>query len=335
VDGEWVDLAGLIGAAEEHGHRVSARSLEEWRYRGLLPRASRRQGGRAVWLYPPVARRQLLRLLHWRQGTRSLDLIRVALWVDGFEVGLDGVRCSLAAFVDSWARALDREVGDTRDQSARIGALARRVAGKRGLGALPRKVRMSAAERERACGYGLALMLGAEEEIARRREDAVLLERMLGFRSGRGDGLAAVMPLDEDTLRMARLPSPERVHAVIAAAPAEELEYVRRILNAILVWLPLVMPVILAEYGAKAVALIDVAADVFEDPQPQYYAFAVLALLISLHAKAHAVEDLRAELANMSATTINREMLEMLPEAQRASAIRRLSPGPRENAGAS
>jgi hypothetical protein len=66
-------------------------------------------------------------------------------------------------------------------------------------------------------------------EIARRKDDAVLLERMLGFRSGRGGGLASVMPLDEDTLRLAGLrpPGPTAGHA--RRRGGDEFEFVRRL----------------------------------------------------------------------------------------------------------
>ena len=60
---DWIDAPGLIALAAEHGYKVSARSLELWRYRGLLPRGEQ-PTGRAAWLYPPVSKGQLLRLLH-------------------------------------------------------------------------------------------------------------------------------------------------------------------------------------------------------------------------------------------------------------------------------
>lgn len=320
--------ADLIAAAGEHGYEVSARSLELWRYRGLLPRGRRAPTGRAVWRYPPETESQLLRLLHWRERTRSLDLIRLALWVEGFAIDLDGVRTSLLAFVDSWARALARDLGGGQDISATIDRLARKAARMRGRRAIPRKVRMTADERTRACAYALAFMLGAEEEVARRSDDAILLERMLGLRSGRGGGMAGVMPLEENMLRLARLPSPDSLRALLQDAQPQEFELVRRIAQMIVVWLPLFLPVFLEQFGARAVALVDVAGQLFEDMRPEYYAFSVLALLVSLHAKAHAVEDLRGHLDQLTPAAINHELLGILPDAQRRDAIRTLAAHP-------
>ncbi|MGO9490379.1 MAG: hypothetical protein ACLQBB_15310 [Solirubrobacteraceae bacterium] len=313
---DWLQVRDLMELAERDGHSVSARSLELWRYRGLLPRGQRAPTGRAAWRYPPSSGPQLLRLLHWRERTRSLELIRIALWLDGFAIELDGVRDSLLALLEHWTRAIERELGDG-DITERIELLARKAAGKRGRAALPRKVRMSADERTRACAYALACMLGAEEEIERRRKDAVLLERMLGLRSGRGAAIASFMPLEERTLRMARPPSPEHLRRVLTDAPPEELELVRAALNLATTWAPLLLPALLEQFGARAVALVDVSVELLGNPPPEYKAFAVITLLVSLHARGHAVAELSAQLQQITAAEVDRELFELLPESRR------------------
>lgn len=206
---DWIDAASLIELAAKHDFKVRARSLELWRYRGLLPRGEQ-PTGRAAWLYPPVSKSQLLRLLHWREKTRSLDLILIALWIEGFKIDIADARASLRAFVDAWEREMTRELDGAGDVSTAIEVLARKFAGKRGKAALPRVARMTMDERIRACAYALAFAFNDEDEIARRKGDAVLLERMLGLRTGRGGGLATVMPLDEDTLRQRACVLPAR-----------------------------------------------------------------------------------------------------------------------------
>jgi hypothetical protein len=330
-DEGWVDAAGLIAAAAEAGHRVSARSLEQWRYRGLLPRG-RQPAGRAAWRYPPISRDQLLRLLHWRKKTRSLDLIVLALWVEGFEIDLEHARASLRAFVDSWEREMLRELEGASDVSAAIDALARKWAGKRGRAAMPRLARMTADERIRACAYALAFAFNADDEIERRKDDAPLLERMLGFRHGRGGGLAGVVPLDEDTLRLAGFRPPGELRDMLDSAANEEFEFVRRLLHALVVWIPLFIPQFMARYGEKARPLGEFVRELSADLPPEHYAFAATAMLASLHAKGHPADELRRQLAQLTQGTINVEMLGALPREERRVAFEQLPMKDRQEA---
>jgi hypothetical protein len=252
-------------------------------------------------------------LLYWRGKTRSLDLIGLALWVEGFEIGVATARASLRAFVDAWERELARELEGANDVSGAIDALARKFASKRGRAALPRLSRMTADERVRACAYALALAFNAEEEIERRKDDAHLLERMLGFRHGRGGGLAGVLPLDEDTLRLAGFRPPGELRAMLDSATNDEFEFVRRLLHAIVVWVPLFIPQLVAQFGEKARLVGELARKLFADLPPEYYAFAATAMLASLHARGHPADELRRQLVQATQATINLEMLSAHP----------------------
>jgi hypothetical protein len=317
----WIDAASLIALAVEDGHRVTARSLEQWRYRGLLPRG-KQPAGRAAWLYPPVSRNQLLRLLHWRGKTRSLDLIVLALWIEGFDIDIANARASLHAIVDVWERELTHELDGANDVSAAIDALARKFASKRGRAALPRVARMTADERRRACAYALAFAFNAEEEIERRKDDAPLLERMLGFRHGRGGGLASVVPLDEDTLRLAGLRPPGELRVILDSATDDEFEFVRRLLHAIVVWIPLFIPQLIAHFGEKARPIGELARKLFADLPPEHYAFTATAMLASLRSKGHSADELSRRLAQATQGTINLEMLGALPTEERSPAFK-------------
>lgn len=328
---DWTDAKGLIALAAEHGHELSARSLELWRYRGLLPRGKQPKG-RAAWIYPPMSNGQLLRLLHWREKTRSLDLILIALWIEGFQIDIDHVRVSLRASVDVWERDMTRELDGAGDVSSAIEALARKFAGKRGKAALPRIARMTADERIRACAYALAFAFNAEDEIERRKPDAFLFERMFGFRTGRDGGLATIMPLDEDTLRLAGLRPPDQLRIVIDSATDDEFEFVRRLLHVIVVWIPLLVPQFIERFGEKARPVGELARRLFDDLQPEFYAFATMGMIASLHAKEHSANELQTQLATVSPGAVNLELLTMLRKEERDPAFKKLSDEDRQEA---
>jgi hypothetical protein len=322
-DAGWVDAASLIVLAAENGHKVSARSLEQWRYRGLLPRG-KQPVGRTAWLYPPISKSQLLRLLYWRRKTRSLDLIGLALWIEGFEIDVATARASLCAFVDALERELTRELEGLSDVSSAIDALARKVASKRGRAALPRLSRMTVDERVRACGYALAFAFNADEEIQRRKDDAPLLERMLGLRHGRSGGLASVLPLDEDTLRLAGFRPPSELRAMLDSVTDDEFEFIRRLLHATVVWIPLFIPQFIERYGEKARPVGELARKLFADLPPEHYAFAATAMLASLHTKGHTADELRRQLSTVTPVAINLDLLATLEPEKRRHAFDQL-----------
>jgi hypothetical protein len=319
----WIDAKSLIAVASDRGYKVSARSLELWRYRGLLPRGEQ-PAGRAAWVYPPESEGQLLRLLHWREKTRSLDMILTALWVEGFRIEMANARVSLRAFVDAWERELTRALDGADDVSTAIEALARKLASKRGKAAFPRVARMSADERVRACAYALAFAFNAEEEIARRKGDAVLLERMLGFRSGRGGGLATALPLDEDTLRLAGLRPPGQLRAMLDSATDDEFEFVRRLLHAVVVWLPVLIPQFVEHFGQKARPVGELMRKLIEDLPPEHYAFAATGMLASLHANGRPADELRRQLGAITPEAINLDLIGTLPTEERRRAFAQL-----------
>jgi hypothetical protein len=322
---DWIEARRLIELAAEQGYTVSTRSLELWRYRRLLPRGEQ-PVGRAAWVYPPVSESQLLRLLHWRGKTRSLDLVLIALWVEGFQIDIVDTRNSLRAFVDAWEQEIARELDGAGDVSSAIEVLARKFAGKRGKGALPRIVRMTSDERIRACAYALAFAFNDEAEIARRKGDAVLFERMLGLRSGRGGGLASAIPIDEDSLRLAGLRPPGELRAMLDSATDDEFEFVRRLLHALVVWLPLLIPQFVQHFGEKARPVGDLMRRLFTDLPAEHYAFATIGMLASLNAKGHAADELRRRLSTVTPVAINLDLLATIEPEKRRRVFEQLPP---------
>jgi hypothetical protein len=322
---EPIDASALQAVAEAVGSSVTTRQLELWRYRGLLPRPSRQKGARARWLYPPGTDEQLLRLLHWRGQAPSLDLVRIGLWLDGFDIALEGVRASVASFVDGWFSMLDRErPARTDDEGATVDAIAGRFARMRGRAPVPHVVRMSLAERTRAYGYMVAVMFDMSDEVERRRADAVLLERMLGLRSGLGRGLAAVVGLEAVSEQLARLPAPELARRVIDEASDEEYEFVRHLLQVTTVWMPLLLPLLLDEAGVSARQFETLVRDAFSNIPPGFYPFLTCVFLVSLHAKRPGPTELRSHLSTLGSGAFGLELLKELPASARREVFNKL-----------
>jgi hypothetical protein len=326
---EWIDGGGLIRVAADHRYELTPRSLELWRYRGLLPRPQRQPKGRAVWLYPPGTDRQLLRLLYWRERARTLDAVRVALWVEGFPIKLDSVRQALGSLVDTASSTFQRELGSPKDRSATIEVLAKKLASMRGRAPYPRVVRMRSDERARAYGYMLALASGDQIELERRKEDAQLLERMIGLRSGHNDGLAHLSPLNTKIGRLLPHLSAEYIRAVVASAGEEEYELVRLLVRTLLLWLPMLLPLMRSSTGSKGIAIFDAAQELFRDAPAEVHEVITIGMLVSLQVKAPEPGAIRDLLAGMSLGTIDAEMLTLIPTETRNEAFKRMRPDQR------
>lgn len=321
----------LIEAAAAVGQEITARTLELWRYRGLLPRTERQAGGRGNWRYPPGTDRQLLRLLHWRQQTKNHDAICVALWIEGFPIEARRVRSALIGFVGSWERMIAAEIGKTphADDRAVIDALAAKFAAMRSRAPLPRVVRMTANERRRAYGYMLAVMFGNARQIERRREDRRFAERMIGLRSGQGGGLASVLQLDQDESVM-RLPSPADAREAISAVGARELAFVRQLVQFVAVWTPALAPAIVGDTGDRSHPVVRLM-DTLKDPQPGFLSLLAIAFVVSLHSKSVASEELEEHAASLSSPDVDLEVLRSLPSGTRRAAYERLPAKRRES----
>lgn len=293
-----LDSAALIDAAAAHNYKATPRSLELWRYRGLLPRPERQLGGRAVWLYPEGAEGQLLRLLYWRGRTRNLDEILIALWIEGFPIEMDRVREALIRFVERWEEMIKAELAGSSkgNDEAVIDALARKVARMRGKEGLPRLSRMRLEDRERACGYIVAAMFGMEDELAKREGDLPHLERLLGFRRGHGGGLSPMLGLKDSQGQVARIPTPEEARRSIEAAKPYELEFGRRVVQVFTMLLPALLPILFADQAVKAVAVVDFAKQAFAEPPPALFPFLITVFVVSIRAKEPALEELQEHL---------------------------------------
>jgi hypothetical protein len=160
-----------------------------------MPRPVRAEG-RGRWLYPPGSDRRLARLVTLRASIRSLELIRVVLWLDGFAVDAGEVREALAEAVRRLAEAV--EPGDGEGSVEGLAALA----ATRGR-ALLANGGMSREERTRAYALLIAAAFGEADEadeLAARGDDGPLLARLFG----EGGSAAGVIASGEGSARPCR-----------------------------------------------------------------------------------------------------------------------------------
>lgn len=319
MEPEWLDSQTFHAIASEHG--VTARSVELWRSRGLLPAPSRQPKGRAVWLYPPGTGRQLERLLHWRGKTRSLSLVAIALWIEGFPIGVERIRVALGKVTDQMANELDPS-GDTQTF---IEQQARKLAGARGKHALPRIVKMKSDERVRACAYLLAVALDAKDEIERRESDAVLVERMLGLRSGQHGGLANHEPFVDLVRSLRPIMAVGKVREALAAATDQQLELTRLTARMTSVWMPLLLPEMLAEHSAtEAGPLRKLAEQNFKEPAIEVCALQIIHQLLAMHERQPAPDELTQAIVALQSVTTDLALLSIFPADKRHEILSQL-----------
>lgn len=319
MEPEWLDSRTFREVAIEHG--VTARSLKLWRSRGLLPAPTRQPRGRAVWLYPPGTERQLERLLHWRGKTRSLNLVAIALWIEGFPIEVEHIRTALGKVTDQLASELDPS-GDTH---AFIEQQARKLAGARGKHAFPRIVKMKSDERVRACAYLLAVALDAKDEIEHRRGDAVLVERMLGLRSGQRGGLANHEPFIDIVRGLRPIMAVAKVREALTAATDQQLELTRLTARMTSVWMPLLLPEMLDEHPAtEAGPLRKLSEQNFKEPAIEACVLQVIHQLLAMHERQPQPDELTQAIAALQSVTTDLAMLSIFPADKRRGILSQL-----------
>jgi hypothetical protein len=246
-----LDSATLIAAAAAAGYRVSARLLEVLRAQELLPRPRRvgQHGRSPLWVSPEGTDRQLISLLGWRTVTKNPDVLRVLLWLDGFAIPPGAVRDAIVTNMRSVLNELERALatmGDAdapADRDEQIHLLAAAAASKRGPRAVPRRSRVTAAERTRSMEL-LLRMVGLGEAVVVSTDEAAAVERVLGIGpAGRNDRVGDAGPWlagPPEALFTAVdvIALPKALQAVLDATD-EELELARGIVVALVRYLPL------------------------------------------------------------------------------------------------
>src|SRR5487761_9711 len=235
-----LQTAQLLALAGEVDASVTERTLEFWRHQGLLPRPERsgQNGKTPLWTYAPEAANQLHALLRLRAQTKDPNVLRAALWYDGYLIETARVRSSISAYLrqlrDSCEKELAKRLSATDDPEARwqaIRAVAELLAKKRGKG-FPRLSRQALSERTNAIALTLGIVLGDERATQHLEADAPAVERLIGVDRGRrfspaGAGPWLDGPAGEGLASFAQMGSLPRLIAVVDAAPDEQLELAR------------------------------------------------------------------------------------------------------------
>lgn len=252
---------------------------------------------------------------------RSLGLVTIALWVEDFPIELDRVRAALSSAVDELGRELDKAGGDI---PGFIDAHARKLAGKRGDSGAPRVVRMTKDERIRACAYMIAVGLDAKEEIERRKDDIVLVERMFGLRSGHRGGLAMREPFVAGFQKLKPILALDKVRKAVASARPEEFELVRLVARLSRIWTPLMLPEMLNEYGTEAAPLRKIAGQTFDDPPVETYTLQIINHLLAVRDSKPTVQELRQGIVALQPAPVDLQMLTLFPSQKRLETFNQL-----------
>lgn len=192
--GRRIDSAALLEAATAVDATITARTLELWRHKGLLPHAERtgQSGTQPVWTYPAEVAEQLQALLRLRATSKDPNVLCAALWFDGYAVDTARARSAVLSYLRRMFEDIEktfaklRKPGDDPSEArwAAIEELARRFAGKRGKDTL-RLSRQSVDDRTRAFALIFGLGLDLPEASERLQSDAPVLERAMGVDKGR------------------------------------------------------------------------------------------------------------------------------------------------------
>jgi hypothetical protein len=237
----------ILALAREIDPSLTERTLEFWRHQGLLPRPERsgQDGKRPIWTYPPETADQLRALLHQRQQTKDPNVLRGALWYDGYAVETARVRTSIGSYLrqlrDICEKELAKRAGTADDPAARwqaIQAVARVIAGRRAKG-FPRLGRQALTERSSGIALTLGLLLGDDESMRHLEADAPAVERLIGVDRGRrfrpnGAGPWLDGPPEEGLASFANMGSLDRLITVVDCATDQELEVARNLARTLL-----------------------------------------------------------------------------------------------------
>jgi hypothetical protein len=253
----------MLSVLRERQPDANRGALENLCDQGLLPPRARtgQEGRRPVWTYPFGADRQLRALMFWREATHDPDLLRVALWVDGYPVDIARVQRSIHSSIVKMVADVHRSASAAAPPNAtepeRRRAFATQAARLRGKNTVaPRTRGVSADERINAVEALLdAFMFDQAGQAS--EETAMGIELLLGLQGAREPipGVGAdpwLTGSPSDIFEAATHVGLQHLLETAETATPIELDLVRPWLNALLVGLPIFAKLFSTIYGAKA-----------------------------------------------------------------------------------
>jgi len=316
--------------------------LELWRHQGLLPQAERtgQDGTRPVWTYPAEAPGQLAALLRLRAATKDPNLLRAALWFDGYPVPTSRARESMITVLRKMQADVERELArrsaalgldPEEGRSQALGEVARDLASRRGTGP-PRFGRQRLDDR--AQGFEAMFRLGLGEEPSPDQLDdhtAAAAERVMGVDQGRryrpggvepwltgqpADGLAAFQEIGS-------LP---RLIEALESAGEVEFEQARPSARTILTGIAAFSQIADAFAGYRNASGLAAAQALKDEPVIRVMASAWMISAMRQREAAANIEDVSATLTGqILPLEAAARKLAAMPEAERAARISRLS----------
>ena len=321
-----LDSAWLIARAHDWGYpEVGVRTLQTFRSQGLLPRPTTvdHDGQKPINVYPEIAERQLASVLYWQKFNRNHDVLRVALWLDGYPVDLDLVRESIESRLVDLQLSADRvmaklaPVAELADKLGALETLARRVVRQRRY-PIPMNSEARLADRVTAVKSLANMFLLGGEPLEDTEEHGQLIERAIGLTpSARTRRIPGYGPWltgpATDLFAMARMLSLPALVEVSRTATEDELIQARTAAVAIFRYLPVMARAAAAVFGGSNP--VGIRAVGLFDQQPQ---FAPWLVTIMIAANRNGLQD--------NLDQIVAPLTEVPARIAEARQLRRLSP---------
>jgi hypothetical protein len=258
----------LVGVARGAGRAdAKPRTIRYWRSLGLISPPVRY--GRE-YRYPLAALAEVDGLARWGRRNTDHDLLRFARYIEAGTVDPHDALDACAAAFERFRHGAEEAASLAQEGEDTVRAEAEKAAKARGKGALlPRRVRMSGAERTTAFRHLFNEALDLNVDASERDVGQFQLERSIGLRSGRGGATRDVsdlmMPVEEWRV------DPDAATDAIRTASPEAAELGRRAVETNCIWLPAVIPLFAAESRPHETPFLDVVETAFEELGPDIY----------------------------------------------------------------
>jgi hypothetical protein len=333
--------AQLLALARDSEPGITERALELWRHQDLLPKAERtgQDGTRPVWTYPAEAADQLRALLRLRAATKDPNLLRSALWFEGYPVPTSRARQSMVTVLRKMQASVDKELARRSaahgldPQHGRAQALtevARDLAARRGKG-LPRFGRQHLHDRTQGVEAMFRLGLG-EDPSSGQLDDrtAAAVERVMGIDQARRYRPAGAQPWltgppAEWLTTFQQLGSLPRLIEALQSADEPELEQTRPVARTVMTGIAAFSQLADAFAGYRNASGLAAAETLKDEPL-------IRVMITAWMVSAMRLRDVAANIHDVSATLTGtilpieadvRNFAE-LPEAEREARISKL-----------
>jgi hypothetical protein len=132
--------------------------------------------------------------------------------------------------------------------------------------------------------------------------------------------LAELSPLNSELFQALPGLSAKEVQRVISSTSEEEYEFIRLLARSLLLWMPMLLPLMRLSLGAKGVAMVDAAQSLFHDPPAGVHEALIIGMLLSLRVKGSDQAQIRELMQGLTADSIDTEMRSLIATETRPGA---------------